>query len=81
MKISKKQIKSHFKNAKEVKCLSDGKIYNISNIKEWDFTQFDNDIDYAYIDLKEKQNGELTVCVYSSEKFAEIISSLNYEIY
>lgn len=64
------KLKKHFKNAKEVKCLTDGKIYDIDTdgyivqITKKNFNFY----------LNKCQNGNSSAKLYLSGKFAEIIS-------
>ena len=67
-----KKLKKHFKNAKEVRCLTDDKIYNI-------------DTDGYIVQITKKnfnfylyrcQNGNSSAKLYLSGKYAEIISTI-----
>ena len=62
------QVKAHFKDAKEVKCLSDGKIYSFEKITERGIYRF---INCAWFNTDERD-----VLIYDSDsdRFAEIIS-------
>jgi hypothetical protein len=65
------EVKEYFKNAKEVKCLWDGKIYNISSWK-----LYKDECGFRYAENKKAENegfcGVFGIGEY--KKFAEIIS-------
>ena len=65
------EVKEHFKNAKEVKCASDGKIYNIDVEGSFD-ADFPNErVDF---DFEERQRGDSYVVLFIDNRLAEIIS-------
>ena len=65
------QVKEHFKNAKEVKCASDGKIFNIDVEGRFDADYSHERVDF---DFEKKQKGERCVALFIDNKLAEIIS-------
>jgi len=62
------EVKKHFENAKEVKCLSDGKEYNISRL-EIEKGKYSSD---SYLAKDEKGIAKAELCY--KNKYAEIIS-------
>ena len=63
------KVKEYFKDAKQVKCLVDNKIYNIDVMG--DFENFVNQINFEFID---HQRGQSCVALYVKDELAEIIS-------
>tara|TARA_R110002050_G_scaffold79261_11_gene169434 strand:+ start:26183 stop:26704 length:522 start_codon:yes stop_codon:yes gene_type:complete len=68
------EVKEHFKNAKEVKCLVDKKIYNID--VRGGFENSPNQVDFGFID---HQHGTTCVVLYVTDELAEIISYKEFE--
>ncbi len=64
------QIKEHFKNAKEVECLENRKIFNIDVGGYFERFGFER---FGFV-FEEKQKGNGCVVLFSINKFAEIIS-------
>ena len=69
------QVKEHFKNAKEVRCLCDGQIYDISKSGI-----FNKNLVGIYYNLADEQNGLNVVTLKTDFNIAEIISYKEEEI-
>ena len=62
------QIKDHFKNAKEVRCLYDGKVYDITK----NVTRYIHMYDFSYwIDI---DNNSVLLYVFETNQLAKIVS-------
>ena len=71
------EVKEHFKNAKEVKCASDGEIFNIDVEGSFDADFSNQTVDFNF---EKKQNGESNVILFMmNNKLAEIISYKEFE--
>lgn len=75
MKPTLEEVKAYFKNAKEVKCLSDLEIYDISEL-EIKRGEASNKSYFA----KNKQGCSIAELYYNNE-YAEILSNLDNELY
>jgi hypothetical protein len=67
--VTLEQVKEHFKYAKEVRCLDDGKVYDITKADKRGFHIYDNDWWFADTDKSRD-----CVVVNKSNQFAPIIS-------
>ena len=65
---SKKEVKAYFKNAKEVRCLFDKEIYDISKWTRF----FDNEDGSFWVEKAEKTSDQAEL--FDNGKYAEIIS-------
>jgi len=64
------QVKEHFENAKEVKCLTDGQTYNMDVNGQYG----EDGSGYIDFDFESEQKGNDFVALYYKSKLAEIIS-------
>jgi len=74
MKPTIEEVKEYFKNAKEIKCLGDGKIYDISDWKIYEYQEFDKTCINIFKEHKTENANYFVWCYSESRGYAKIIS-------